>query len=170
MRCGSQIAVRPRHEGGAPAARNHVVVSRCAILTEMVKFPVEEPQAFLALPFSLAGSPVVDALTKALHDHGVQIVSPKLAGQFPDVISEQVFGMLRRADFVVADLTDRSPNVFFELGLALGLGKPVLLLSQAPATDIPFDLRARQIVVYRPEQLDTISRYVDLWLRDLLAA
>jgi hypothetical protein len=32
------------------------------------------------------------------------------------------------------------------------------------------DLRARQVVVYRPEQLDTIRRYVALWLRDLIAA
>jgi nucleoside 2-deoxyribosyltransferase len=136
----------------------------------MATFSAEEPLAFLALPFSLAGSPVVKALTKTLHEHGVQIVSPQLAGEFPGVISEQILGMLRRADFVVADLTDRHPNVFFELGLAIGLGKPVLLLSQESAADIPFDLRARQVVVYRPDQLDTISRYIDLWLRDLLAA
>ena len=136
----------------------------------MVKFSVEEPLAFLAFPFSLAGSPVVDALRKALDEHGVQFVSPQMAGDVPGVVSEQILGMLRRADFVVADLTDRHTNVFFELGMAIGLGEPVLLLSQAAATDLPFDLRARQVVVYRPDQLDTIRRYVDLWLRDLLAA
>src|SRR4051812_21936676 len=143
---------------------------RVRYTAEMAKAPADEPQAFLALPFTLAGSPVVAALTKALHEHGVHIVSPQLTGEVPGVISEQIFGMLRRADFIVADLTDKSPNVFFELGLAMGLGKPVLLLSQAPATDIPFDIRARQIVVYRADQLDTISRYVDLWLRDVIAA
>jgi nucleoside 2-deoxyribosyltransferase len=131
----------------------------------------EQPQAFVALPSRLANSPVAEALTDALKEHGVQISSATTATTEKAIaVSEQIHADLRRADFVVADLTDRNPNVIFELGMAVGLGKPVLLLSQDSAADLPFDLRARQVVVYRPDEIGSIRRYLDLWLRDLLAA
>jgi nucleoside 2-deoxyribosyltransferase len=84
-------------------------------------------------------------------------------------LSEHVQTAIRGADVVVADVTGKTANVLFEVGVAFGLGKPVLLLSQEPLSDVPFDLRAQQIAVYRPEDLGTVRRYVELWLRDVLA-
>jgi hypothetical protein len=37
---------------------------------------------------------------------------------------------INRARFLVVDLTQRNPNVFYEVGLAHALGKEVLLLTQ----------------------------------------
>jgi nucleoside 2-deoxyribosyltransferase len=53
-----------------------------------------------------------------------------------------------RADLIVADLTGRNPNVFYELGYAHALGKRTLLLTQK-IDDVPFDLRHRQLVEYK---------------------
>ena len=39
------------------------------------------------------------------------------------------------------------PNVFYEVGYAHALGKITLLLTQA-VSDIPFDLKHRQHIVY----------------------
>lgn len=44
-------------------------------------------------------------------------------------------------------MTDRNPNVFYEVGYAHALGKIVLLLTQK-TDDIPFDLKHRQHIVY----------------------
>ena len=41
---------------------------------------------------------------------------------------------------LVAELTSRNPNVFYELGIAHALKKPVVLVS-ATEDDVPFDVR-----------------------------
>lgn len=54
---------------------------------------------------------------------------------------------LTEADFVIADLTGRNPNVFYELGLAHVLGKPTVLMTQNMA-DLPFDVRHHRAIQY----------------------
>lgn len=51
-------------------------------------------------------------------------------------------------DLVVADLTGLNPNVFYELGVAHGLGKKVVLLTQS-VEEVPFDLRSYRIIHYQ---------------------
>jgi len=46
---------------------------------------------------------------------------------------------------LLADLTGKNPNVFYELGLAHALAKPVILIAET-LDDIPFDLRALRVI------------------------
>ncbi len=46
---------------------------------------------------------------------------------------------IRHAAFVIADVTELSPNVYYEIGLAKGLGKPVIITARR-GTELPFDL------------------------------
>lgn len=127
----------------------------------------DKPRAFLALPFKKS-SQLYQQIGSALADSGIEPILPE--GAAPGaVLSEHVQSAIRGADVVVADVTGKNANVFFEVGVAFGLGKPVLLLSQESLTDVPFDLRAHQIAVYRPEDVGTVRRYVELWLRDVFA-
>jgi nucleoside 2-deoxyribosyltransferase len=66
---------------------------------------------------------------------------------FSEGILDRVFNQINKADIVIADMTDRNPNVFYEVGYAHALGKIVLLLTQN-ADDIPFDLKHHQHTVY----------------------
>jgi hypothetical protein len=66
---------------------------------------------------------------------------------FTEGILDRIFTQINKADVVVADMTGRNPNVFYEVGYAHALGKTVLLLTQA-VEDIPFDLKHRQHIVY----------------------
>ena len=50
-----------------------------------------------------------------------------------------------RADLIIADLTKKNANVFYELGYAHALGKNTIPLTQS-IEDVPFDLRHRQLV------------------------
>ncbi|HEX8876578.1 MAG TPA: hypothetical protein VF777_07505 [Phycisphaerales bacterium] len=54
---------------------------------------------------------------------------------------------IQSCDYIVADLTGRNPNVFYELGFAQCLGKPSILLSQS-IEDIPFDIRSQRVLLY----------------------
>jgi len=62
---------------------------------------------------------------------------------FTEGILERIFNQISKADVIVADMTGRNPNVFYEVGYAHALGKIVLLLTKKVEV-IPFDLRHKQ--------------------------
>lgn len=66
---------------------------------------------------------------------------------FTEGILERIFNQICKADVIVADMTGRNPNVFYEVGYAHALGKIVLLLTQN-ADDIPFDLKHKPHTIY----------------------
>lgn len=62
-------------------------------------------------------------------------------------IMEDIWKGLISAKLIIADITGRNPNVFYELGIAHTLGKNVILLTQN-VKDIPFDLNRYRHIVY----------------------
>jgi hypothetical protein len=62
-------------------------------------------------------------------------------------IIDQVWRGINAAKVLVAELTTRNPNVFYELGLAHALRKPVVLVSSNEA-DVPFDLQHIRVIYY----------------------
>jgi hypothetical protein len=111
------------------------------------KSTLPKPFIFVLMPF--------DSSFDDIYKFGIKGAAEDV-GAYAERIDEQIFieGMLDRifnqiskADFVVADMTGRNPNVFYEVGYAHALGKIVILLTQDPK-DIPFDLQHRQHTVY----------------------
>jgi hypothetical protein len=62
-------------------------------------------------------------------------------------IIDQIWRGIRSARVLVAELTTKNPNVFYELGLAHALEKPVILVS-SNQEDVPFDLRHIRVILY----------------------
>jgi hypothetical protein len=60
---------------------------------------------------------------------------------------EQIWEQIRKAKVLLADLTGKNANVFYELGLAHADSKPVVLVT-GNLEDVPFDLRHLRVVVY----------------------
>ena len=78
------------------------------------------------------------------------------AGVYCERVDEQVFlgsmldriySQISRADLLIADMSGKNPNVFYEVGYAHALRRPVILLTKM-ATDIPFDLKHFTHIVY----------------------
>ena len=67
-------------------------------------------------------------------------------------IIDDVLQSIRLADYLIADLTGRNPNVFYELGFAHCLDKPVILLAQE-LSDVPFDVSHQRLIEYE----DTVA-------------
>ncbi len=65
-------------------------------------------------------------------------------------IMQDVIAGIKGADLVVADLTSRNANVFYELGLAHSMRRPTVMIAQS-TDDIPFDLQAYRVVIYALE-------------------
>jgi hypothetical protein len=62
-------------------------------------------------------------------------------------IMDQVWSGINSAKVLVAELTTRNPNVFYELGIAHALRKPVVLVSSNDK-DVPFDLHHIRVIYY----------------------
>lgn len=67
---------------------------------------------------------------------------------FHERILDRIYNQISKADLIVADMTNRNANVFYEVGYAHALGKNVILLTQN-ADDIPFDLKHFPHIIYK---------------------
>jgi len=65
----------------------------------------------------------------------------------PKGIMENIWEQICRARVVIAELTGRNPNVFYETGIAHTLGKDVILVAQS-MDDLPSDLRHIYCIIY----------------------
>lgn len=66
---------------------------------------------------------------------------------FTGDVMQWVKARIASADFVVADLTTASPNVYLEVGYAWGLNRQTILLVQ-DVNDLKFDIRAQRCLTY----------------------
>ena len=64
-----------------------------------------------------------------------------------NAIIADIWDSIQKSEVVVADVTGRNPNVFYELGLAHASSKPVVILTQR-IDDVPFDLKHLRVIVY----------------------
>lgn len=66
-------------------------------------------------------------------------------------ITKDIILRLADADLVVADLTDLNPNVFYELGVRHALRRvgTVMIIDELRTTDIPFDLSAYRVIMFK---------------------
>lgn len=102
---------------------------------------------FIVMPFSLEWSDdvhrVLSSVCKAL------TVQPMRGDDVfkPSDILVDIWQSINVADFVIADISGRNPNVLYELGIAHTLAKPVLIISK-DAGDIPIDLSTRRVIIY----------------------
>ena len=65
----------------------------------------------------------------------------------------------QEAGLIIADLTERNPNVFLETGLAFGLEKYVAFLSQNPE-DIPFNTKTFRTIIYDAGKLPDLRQEI----------
>lgn len=65
----------------------------------------------------------------------------------PSHITKDIVDLTEKANLVIADLTDRNPNVFYELAIAHALKKPTIMLTQKMEY-VPFDLQEYRVIIY----------------------
>ena len=90
-----------------------------------------------------------------LYHLGIREVIAKIGGaceradEIQDVggIVEKIYELIQDADVIIAEVTEPNPNVYYEVGYAHALGKPVVLLTRN-IQNSPFDLRMYHHVIY----------------------
>lgn len=106
-----------------------------------------KPFAFVLMPFDDSFSDIYRlGIQAAATECGV--VAERVDEQtYSETILERIYRQIEIADFVIADMTGRNPNVFYEVGYAHARGKLCTLLTQR-VEDIPFDLQHHRHIIY----------------------
>lgn len=84
-------------------------------------------------------------------------------------IMDQIWSGIHSAKVLVAELTTRNPNVFYELGLAHALEKPVVLVS-GNESDVPFDLKHIRVIYYDTSDPFWGNKLMDKVAENILSA
>lgn len=99
------------------------------------------------------------AIRPALGDKYDLIVAHKI--NEPGTITKQVISEIYNADLVVANLTNRNPNVMYELAFRHCLGKPAIMIAEY-GTNLPADIVMERAVFYKNDAQGVLD------LRELL--
>ncbi|MEI2281224.1 hypothetical protein [Paenibacillus polysaccharolyticus] len=90
----------------------------------------------------------VNFLTPIINELGFEVTRGDDFFESTAVIDD-IWKMINESVIIIADLTGKNANVFYEVGIAHTLGKRVILLAQNDE-DIPFDLRHLRHFSYEP--------------------
>ncbi|MBI1381465.1 MAG: hypothetical protein GC161_10310 [Planctomycetaceae bacterium] len=72
-------------------------------------------------------------------------------------VVEQIWEQIEKSKLLLADLSGKNPNVFYELGLAHAARKPVVFTA-GQLEDVPFDLRHLRVIIYETREPEWASR------------
>jgi TIR domain-containing protein len=112
---------------------------------------VQTPQVFISYSHSETDKEWVRQFAQSLERRGFSVWLDETRLHFGDRIREAVEEGLRNSDVIVSLVTPQSvnrPNLFFELGAALGMGKRVIAIvpKDLDLALLPQPLRARRFL------------------------
>jgi len=87
----------------------------------------------------------------------------------PGIITSQVIQHVVDDPLVIADLTGRNPNVFYELAIRHAIKKPVVQIIHG-AEPIPFDVAASRTIHFDRHDLDSAAKAREEKVRQIRSA
>jgi hypothetical protein len=132
------------------------------------KFRTKSRLCFVIMPFLSELGDVFDTVENVVEDYcGLTCVrADKLSKS--ERITTDIWNHINESRFLIADLTYRNPNVFYELGMAHALNKPVILLTQR-TEDVPFDIQEFRYMQYDPKDLKSLRKNLPAYIRNCIS-
>lgn len=102
---------------------------------------------FVIMPFSaIFDAEYAHVIRPAIEVAGLSSVRADQIYSKPQIMAD-IWKALRSSRIVIAELSEKNANVFYEVGLAHALGKPVITITRNEQ-DVPFDLKALRYLYY----------------------
>lgn len=158
----SEFEVRDENPLAAPLTRatpNTGTLAGCRLILEnMVYRPkIDDKLCFVLMPFREPfDGYYTHIIKKAVKDAGLDALRGDEVYGTRSIIRD-VWEQIWRARVVIADVTDRNPNVNYELGLCHSLGVPTILITQN-IDDVPFDYRHRRCIPYNTAEATWVEK------------
>lgn len=117
---------------------------------KVFQFPISEPfesdLVAVMMPFNAGFTLVYESMKAGVEAAGMRCLRADDIWE-RDHILDDVLSLIWRARVVIADLSGKNPNVFYEAGIAHTLGRDTILVAQS-MDDIPFDLQGIRALKY----------------------
>jgi hypothetical protein len=129
--------------------RTEFDVSRQAAVSIGIQKDIHIGYAFIAMAMD-PNDPSLEDVLDAIKDGASKcdITAERIdEASSNEPITVRMLTAIETAEFVVVDLTNARPNVYYEAGYAQGLGKTPIYLARK-GTDIPFDVKDYPVIFY----------------------
>jgi hypothetical protein len=137
-----------------PTDREEIVFSHPHDHFRFLHLGVVPNTCFVLMPFEARFQIVYETISAALG--GLMTCARADDLKIGSPILERILSGLQSSELIIADLTGRNANVFYEVGLAHTRTKNVLLLTQK-IKDVPFDLQGLFCHTYSVNSADGIK-------------
>lgn len=122
-----------------------------------------DKKCFVISPIGEEGTPTRDRsdkvfrhiITPSVELHGYKPIRADKISE-PGMITSQIIQNIIESDLIVADLSERNPNVFYELAIRHAIKMPVIQLIQK-GESIPFDISDTRIIHFDICDLDSVE-------------
>lgn len=134
-------------EDPKPAGNGALIPSKSIMVEDAAKGRTFLDTCFVMMPFGhWFDAYYKELFAPAIKDAGME---PLRADELfsTGTVIEQIWEQIQKAKILLADLTGKNANVFYELGLAHAAHKPVVFTS-GNLDDVPFDLRHLRVIIY----------------------
>lgn len=128
--------------------------------------PVERNRCFFLMPFSKEFDGIYGAIKQCLNDAGfICNRADEIMGSTP--ILTKILNEIMKSQYIIVDLTNSNPNVFYELGIAHTIkeARNVLLLKQKDYK-VPFDINHLTYTEYNPNNLKLLTASICSFLNE----
>jgi len=121
-----------------------------AVVFEETYFEARSPRVFVMMPFAEPFDALYRDVIKPVAEDELDFEVVRVDEiQAPGLVIDDVQRQIAASNVVVAEISTRNPNVFYELGYAHALRKPaVILVRREDRNDVPFDLRGYRAIYY----------------------
>jgi hypothetical protein len=108
----------------------------------------KETDCFVMIPFNEPYLTIFKDHIKKPLENEFKIIAIKADDIFkPEPIIDSVQYQIKKSDILIADITERNPNVYYEVGFAHALEKKIIFTSQN-VDSIPFDVAHWRCIKY----------------------
>jgi hypothetical protein len=128
---------------------------------------------FVLMPFTESWSDYIwnkqiKSIVQAIE--GTSLICKRADDLFGHDVMQDIYESIVTAAIIIADITNKNANVFYELGIAHSFGKDVILLSQG-TEHIPFDLNRYRHCIYSNDGpgYEILNRYIPKAIKDILS-
>ena len=108
--------------------------------------PVTDNLVSVMMPFSMEFDEVLKTIKDACSEFDMECKRVDDIWN-NEIIIQDIFELIYCSSIVIADFSDRNPNVFYEVGIAHTLGKNVIPITQN-LDDVPFNLIHHRVLKY----------------------
>ena len=98
-----------------------------------------------------------DAITPACNECGYEVIEMAQGGAMSD-INEEIWNNLAECQLAIADITNFSPNVMFELGVRTAMTLPTIIIKEGSPTGNPFDTYSLTVFSYDQINLERLKK------------